>query len=215
MRLTSHQLQTTTGNHLLLAGWRISAADQGLAHSLSPWRHACNGEQCAITLFPLTEIGASALIGNSPTQSDQTSDKWSALFVASTCGAGCLVCPSGSSIVAGGPLRARPRASADASGQRLVTFPSKALPCGSPGKTSRPDLALHGPSTGANFLIRRRRKQAASNEWKRWSRIANSELLGSRNWCSSGETNCIGIGATDLCGYTPSCGCRTGDEKRY
>src|SRR6185295_7050423 len=82
----------------------------------------------------------------------------------------------------------------------------KALPCGSPGKTSRPDLALHGPSTGANFLIRRRRKQAASNEWKRRSRIANSELLGSRNWCSSGETNCIGIGAQNCAGTHPLAG---------
>ena len=106
-------------------------------------------------------------------------------------------------------------ASADASGQRLVKFSLKALPCGSPGKTSRPDLALHGPSTGANLLIRRQRKLAVSNEWKRRSQIANSELLGSRNWCPSGETNCIGIGATDLCACVPSCGCRTGDEKRY
>ena len=49
-------------------------------------------------------------------------------------------------------------ASAVVSGQRLVTFSLKALPCGSPGKTSRPDFALHDPFTGANLVIRRQRR---------------------------------------------------------
>ena len=97
-------------------------------------------------------------------------------------------------------------ASAGASGHRLVTFSLKALRCGSPGKTSRPDPALHGPSTGANLLIRRQRKQAVSNEWKWRSRIANSELLGRRNWCSSGATNCIGVGVQNCAGTHPLAG---------
>ena len=109
-------------------------------------------------------------------------------------------------IMTGAPLRARPRASSDASGHRLVTFSLKALRCGSPGKTSRPDPALHGPSTGANLLIRRQRKQAVSNEWKWRSRIANSELLGRRNWCSSGATNCIGVGVQNCAGTHPFAG---------
>ena len=106
-------------------------------------------------------------------------------------------------------------ASAVVSGQRLVTFSLKALPCGSPGKTSRRTLHSTILLPAQISSSEGREEQAVSNEWKRRSRIANSELLGSRNWCPSGETNCIDIGATELCGYAPSCRCRTGDEKRY
>ena len=45
--------------------------------------------------------------------------------------------------------------------------------------------------------------------------IANGALLGRRNWCSSGATNCIGIGARIVAACAPFCECRTGDEKRY
>jgi hypothetical protein len=73
----------------------------------------------------------------------------------------CPVCLSGWPIVAGGPLRARPRPALTLRAFGSRTFPDRA-PLRVTGKTSSPNLALHGPYTGPQLHY----QKADKNKWQ-------------------------------------------------
>jgi len=73
----------------------------------------------------------------------------------------CPVCLSGWPIVAGGRLRARPRPALTLRAFGSRTFPDRA-PLRVTGKSSRPNLALHGPYAGPQLHY----QKANKNRWQ-------------------------------------------------